>query len=126
MRWSWLLNRFVLTFGTIAVFAVVWNIYVAAHDDGIIEGHVVGPDGKPVAGATVVLSERTLLVAKPQDKTTTDAEGRFEFRDHRLHRLYLEADKVGEGHAGPVEYRLYFKGENMRLDEPLKLPGAAS
>ncbi len=120
----WLLNRFVVTIVVVAVAVGAWNIYVANNDDGIIEGQVVGPDGAPVEGATVTLSERTLLVAQARDKATTDADGRFVFRDHRLHRLYLEADKEGEGHAGPIEYRLYFKGENMVLEEAAEAAGA--
>jgi hypothetical protein len=120
---AWLLNRFVATIVIVAVVVGVWNLYVINNDDGIIEGQVVGPDGAPVEGATVTLSELTLLVAQERGKTTTDAEGRFVFRDHELHRLYLEAEKPGEGHVGPIEYRLYFNGQNMRLDEPLQLPG---
>ena len=119
----WLLNRFVATIVIVAVGA--WNLYVVNNDDGRIEGRVVGADGAPVEGATVTLSERTLLVAQPRGTTKTDAEGRFMFRDHRLHRLYLEATKQGAGRAGPIEYRLYFKGQNMLLDKPLRLPGKA-
>ena len=51
----------------------------------------------------------------------TDAEGHFAFSGHRLHRLYLEASKEGSGRIGQREYRLYFKGQNMELDEPLQL-----
>jgi hypothetical protein len=119
----WLFNRFVATVAIIAVAVGVWNLYVINNDEGIIEGQVVGPDGAPVEGAIVTLSERTLLVAQPRDKATTDSQGRFVFQDHRLHRLYLEAEKRGEGRVGPIEYRLYFKGQNMRLDEPLQLSG---
>jgi hypothetical protein len=120
---AWLLNRFVATIVVVAVVVGVWNLYVINNDDGIIEGQVVGPDGAPVEGATVTLSERTLLVAQERGKTTTDADGHFIFRDHKLHRLYLEAEKPGEGRVGPIEYRLYFKGQNMRLDKPLQLSG---
>jgi hypothetical protein len=122
----WLLNRFVITIVTVAVLVGVWNLYVIANNDGIIEGRVVGPDGAPVEGATVTLSERTLLVAQPRGEAMTDANGRFVFENHRLHRLYLEAEKDGEGRVGPIEYRLYFKGENMLLDEPLRLSGQSS
>lgn len=118
---SWITNRFVVTFGGTAILVALWNVYVAFHDDGILEGRVVGPDGSPVAGATVSLTERTLLVARPRDATTTDAEGRFVFTGHHLHHLYLDAAKDGVGRAGPVEYRLYFQGQNMALDAPLQL-----
>lgn len=121
MRWSWLNNRFAITFGTIAVLVAIWNIYIAFHDHGLIEGRVVGPNGRPVAGATVTLSERTLLVAQERGKTTTDAGGRFRFTGHALHRLYLQAEKDGVGQFGPHQYRLYFQGEDLILQAPLRL-----
>ena len=122
----WFANRFVLTFGAIAIIVALWNVYVASHDEGLIEGRVVGPGGAPVAGATVTLTERTLLVARPRGTTQTDAEGKFEFTGHDLHHLFLEAEKPGAGRADPREVRLYFKGENFRLDAPLELRGDAS
>lgn len=122
MRWNWLKNRFVLTFGGVALAAAFWNLYVVFNDDGIIRGRVVDAEGGPVEGARVTLSERSLLVARPRGQTVTDAAGRFAFQGHELHRLYLEAVKEGEGRAGPREYRLYFKGQNMDLDTPLSFP----
>ena len=121
MRRAWIFNRFVITFGGFAVLVVVWNIYISFNNDGRISGAVIGPDGAPVAGATVTLSERTLLVARPLGSVTTDSAGRFTFTDHDLHRLYLEAEKNDVGRAGPREFRLYFKGQNMTLDAPLQL-----
>ena len=120
MRWRWLKNRFVLTFGSIAVAAALWNVYVAFNDDGIIRGQVVDAGGAPVEGARVMLSERSLLVARPRGQTVTDAEGRFAFEGHELHRLYLEASKEGVGRVGQREYRLYFKRQNLELEEPLR------
>ncbi len=124
MRWSWLTNRFVVTFGSVLIVAGVWNVYVSLNDDGRITGRVVGPDGLPVEGATVVLSERTLLVAQPKDNATTGPDGSFRFDGHQLHRIYLEARKPEVGRFGPREFRLYFKGENMDLDDPLQLQGS--
>lgn len=121
MRWGWLKNRFVLTFGSIAIAAALWNIYVAFNDDGIIRGRVVDAGGSPVEGARVMLSERSLLVSRPRGHTVTDAEGRFAFDGHQLHRLYLEASKEGAGRVAQREYRLYFKGQNMELETPLRL-----
>lgn len=121
MRWGWLTNRFVVTFGSIALVTLVWNVYIAYHDHGLIEGRVVGPDGQPVGGAKVTLSERTLLVAQPKGSVDTDADGRFRFTGHDLHRLYLEARKQGVGRVGPREFRLYFNGEDLILDKPLVL-----
>jgi hypothetical protein len=121
MRWGWLKNRFVLTFGGAAVATALWNVYVVFNDDGIIRGQVVDAASTPVEGARVVLSERSLLVAQPRGQTTTDANGRFVFRGQDLHRFYLEARKEGIGSVGPREYRLYFKGQNMELETPLTL-----
>jgi hypothetical protein len=121
MRWRWLRNRFVVTFGGAALLAASWNVYIVYHDDGIIEGQVVGPDGAAVSGATVRLSEKTLLVSQPKGRTTTDVDGRFRFTGHWMHRLYLEADKEGVGRFAPREYRLYFNGENLFLRTPLQL-----
>lgn len=121
MRWSWLNNRFVITFGAIAILVAVWNVYIAFHDHGLIEGRVVGPKGAPVAGATVTLSERTLLVSQERARTRTDAGGRFKFTGHRLHRPYLTVEKDGVGQFGPRQYPLYFEGEDLILKKPLKL-----
>jgi hypothetical protein len=121
MRWKWLRNRFVVTFGGAALLTAVWNVYIVYHDDGIITGQVVGPDGAAVPGATVKLSEKTLLVPQARGETKTDADGRFEFKGHKMHRLYLEADKDGIGRFAPREYRLYFNGENLILGKPLQL-----
>ncbi len=117
-------NRYSITFGAIGLLAVAWNIYVALNDDGILAGRVVGPDGLPVAGATVVLSERTLLVSASRAQTATDAEGRFRFTGHRLYHLYLEAYREGVGRMPARELRLYFRGQNVILHEPLRLQRA--
>ncbi len=121
MRWSWLRNRFFVTFAAVALLAAAWNLYIVFNDDGIIRGRVVDAGGAPVEGASVMLSERSLLVARPRGQTVTDADGRFAFKGHELHRLYLEASKEGAGRIGQREYRLYFKGQNMELDAPLQL-----
>jgi hypothetical protein len=127
MRWSWLANRFVLCFGSVAIAALAWNVYVVLNNDGIIRGAVVDDAGNPVEGARVTLSERTLLVARPRGETVTDAAGHFSFVGHNLYRLYLDAAKTGVGRIGQQEYRLYFKGQNLHLDAPLRLrPEGAS
>ena len=126
MPWWILQNRYVVTFGLIGLAALLWNVYIAFNDDGVIEGRVVAPDGRPVAGATVVLSERSLLVTAPRARATTDEAGRFAFADHGLYRLYLEARKDGLGVFEPLEFRLYFRGQNLWLDEPLRLVSEAA
>ena len=121
MSWFLLLNRYTITFGLMAVITAGWNLYIVLNNDGIITGRVMGPDNQPVAGAAVVLSEKTLLVTAPRARTTTDANGEFRFKGHKLYRLYLEAFKEGIGRMEPKEFRLYFKGQNMALDRPLRL-----
>ncbi len=125
MNWrAFLLNRYFVTFGSIAAVTLVWNLYIAMNDDGIIRGRVVDAEGRPVAGASVVLSERTLLVTAPRDRVTTDADGRFTFTGHRFHRIWLEAAKPGVGSHPQTEYRMYFKGQNIVLDDPIRLEPA--
>jgi hypothetical protein len=118
---SVLYNRYTITFGIIALLAVAWNVYVLLNDDGIVTGYVVAADGTPIAGATVVLSEKTLLVTAPRDKTTTDADGHFTFSGHSFYHVYLEAYKEGVGRAPQQDYHLYFRGQNMHLPEPMKI-----
>ena len=91
------------------------------NDDGIVRGRVVGPDDRPVAGAKVILSEKSLLVTAPRDSAMTDAKGEFMFKGHKFYHLYLEAAKEGVGRVSPREYHLYFKGQNMTLKAPLRL-----
>ncbi len=121
MKWSVLLNRYIVTLGTVAIFTLAWNIFVVLNDDGIIKGRVVGPDGSPVEGATVILSERSLLVTAPRDQVTTGSDGGFVFSGHRFHRVWLEAAKPGVGSYPQTEYRMYFMGQNKSLSEPLRL-----
>ena len=118
---SFFTNRFFLTFGAIALLTLVWNVYIEFNDDGIIEGRVVNTAGEAVAGASVVLSDRSLLVSTPVDETVTTQDGSFKFTGHRTHRLYLEARKEGIGQFRQREFRLYFQGQNLRLDEPMLL-----
>jgi hypothetical protein len=117
----WLRNRYTLTLGSIALLVGVWNIYVALNNDGIIAGRAVTADRQPVGGATVILSERSLLVAVPKGQATTNEKGEFRFTGHALHRLYLEAHKEGVGRMPPKEFRLYFKGQNLLIEKPLVL-----
>ena len=118
---TFFLNRYTLTFGAIAIIAAIWNIYVALNNDGIIVGRVVGPDNRPAEGATVTLFQKTLYVAEPRDKTTTDKNGAFSFKGHGSYRLWLEALKEGIGKSPKEEYRLYFRNQNLNLRKPLRL-----
>ena len=121
MKKSFFLNRYVVTFGGIVIVAALWNLYIAFNNDGIIAGQVVGPDNQGVAEATVTLFQKTLYVAEPRDKTTTDQNGVFLFKGHASYKLWLEAEKKGLGKSSKEEYRLYFRNQNLTLSEPLRI-----
>jgi hypothetical protein len=118
---GWLVNRVTITFAAIAVVIVLWNLYVVQHDDGILAGTVVGPDGRPVPGAEVVLSERTIVSLEPIAQTVTDDQGHFRFTGHDRHRVVLTARKPEVGASDRLEVRLYFRNQNRELEEPLQL-----
>ncbi len=118
---GWLVNRVTVTFAVLAVVVIGWNLYVSRHDDGILEGRVVNEAGEPVAGAEVVLSERTLVSMTPIARTVTDANGDFRFEKHDRHALVLTAEKPDIGKSARLEVQLYFKNQNRRLAEPIVL-----
>jgi hypothetical protein len=114
-------NRYAVVLGLLALAVGAWNAYVAAHDDGIVEGRVVGPDGAPVAGVTVTLRERTLTTLEPRATTRTGRDGSFRFAGQRGHHIELEAAREGGSPSLRVVYRLAFRGQNLRLAGPLRL-----
>jgi hypothetical protein len=122
---GWLINRVTLTFGAIALVVLGWNLYVAAHDDGILEGQVVDAAGEPVAGAAVVLNERTIVSLAPIAETRTDAQGLFRFEGHDRHALVLTARKEGVGASPRIEVKLYFRNQNRALADPVTLAGSS-
>ncbi len=124
MSWSVVRNRYSITFGAIALLVGLWNLYVAIDAGGIITGRVVDAANRPVEGATVTLTERTLLVSAIRARTTSGPDGAFRFSGHTLYHLYLEASKEGVGRAAPREFRLYFRGQNLSLRQPLRLNSA--
>ena len=117
----WLINRFTLTLGGIAVVIIAWNLYVAGNNDGVLLGRVVGPDGSFVAHAEVQLSEQTIVSLNKLASTTTDGQGQFEFLRHDRHSLVLTAQKDGIGSSGRYRVRLLFRNQNHRMDEAVTL-----
>lgn len=117
-------NRFTLTFGTIALGVLAWNIYVAGHDDGRLTGRVVDAAGRPVAGATVVLSRKTITSLDKLREATTDDAGRFAFDDHGQYVVVLTAEKPGQGRSPRLLTRLWFRNQNLDAPQILTLPGA--
>ena len=69
-----------------------------------LEGQVVGPDGKGVAGADVWLS------SVPPRRAKSDEDGSFAF-DKLVERTYQLSAKHGEQIGGPVTYRLTAKSD---------------
>ena len=118
---SLLRNRFVAVPLAIAVVVGAWNVYVAQHDDGIVRGEVVGPDGRAVAGATVSMMEQNFTTNSDRGKTLTRADGSFEFTDNRSHNIQLRAEKAGLGRSDVVVVRLYFRAQDVTLREPLRI-----
>jgi hypothetical protein len=123
-RWRrLLLNRFVLVPGAIAAAILAWNIYVATHDNGIVEGLVVDLKGEPVPEASVALWVLNFTTYVEQARTRTGADGRFRFDGNTSHNLQLAAEKPGVGRSARVPVRLYFKAQDAILREPLRLAG---
>jgi hypothetical protein len=117
---SLLLNRFVLVPGGILIAALVWNLYVAQHNGGRIEGRVVDQAGVPVAGATVRLMALTVTTFADQAQTRSDAEGRFRFSGNASHHVQLQAEDPST-RSERMDLRLWFKGQDVELSEPLVL-----
>jgi Carboxypeptidase regulatory-like domain len=118
-----LLNRFVLVPGAIAAAIVLWNIYVATHDHGIVIGRVIDAAGQPVADATVALWVYNFTTYQETSHVKTDARGVFRFTDNPSHRIQLSAEKAGVGRSARVPLFLYFRSQDATLAAPLTLAG---
>jgi hypothetical protein len=125
-RWRrFLTNRFVLVPAGIAFLVLIWNIYVVTHDSGIVRGRVVGPDGEPVAGAAVTLWARNFTTYVERARAVSGDGGRFTIAGNDSHDIQLAAEKAGVGRSPRKRVRLYFRAQEVRLTEPLRLtPGA--
>src|SRR5579864_2588004 len=106
---GWLLNRFVLVPGAIAVVIVAWNIYVSTHDHGIVAGRVVDASGRPVADATVALWVYNFTTYEEKEHVKTASDGVFRFTNNPSHRIQLSAEKPGTGRSERLPVFLYFR-----------------
>jgi hypothetical protein len=120
-----LINRFVLVPATIAVAIALWNGYVATHDHGIVAGRVVDAAGLPVPDAAVVLWVLNFTTYVEKTRATTDSAGRFVITNNDSHNIRLAAEKPGVGRSARVPVRLYFRAQDIELNEPLILSGAS-
>ncbi len=114
-------SRFVLVPAAILAVAAAWSLYAAQHANGIVTGTVVGPDGAPVAGATVMLIELNFTTNQERARTTTGADGRFRFDNNRSHYIQVRAEKPGLGRSPQREVRLYFAAQDVEVRTPLRL-----
>ena len=119
------INRFVLVPAAIAVAIALWNGYVATHDHGIVVGRVVDTAGLPVPDAAVVLWVLNFTTYVEKTRATTDSAGRFVITNNDSHNIRLAAEKPGVGRSARVPVRLYFRAQDIELNEPLILSGAS-
>ena len=121
-KWRrWLLNRFVLVPAALVLVTVGWNLWVATHDHGIIQGRVVDAAGAPVEGADVKLWVFNFATFVVKASTTTKPDGSFEFANNPSHNIQVSAEKAGMGRSARLPIRLYFAGEDFQMKEPLQL-----
>ncbi|MBR0797315.1 carboxypeptidase regulatory-like domain-containing protein [Bradyrhizobium jicamae] len=125
-RWTrWLLNRFVLVPGTLAIIAIVWNAWVFTHNHGMIAGRVVDASGRAVEGAEVKLWVFNFTTFVEQASTQSKSDGSFQFTSNPSHNIQLSAEKPGVGRSR-IPVRLYFQSEDLTLKQPLQLTEAAT
>ena len=124
-RWrSILLNRFVLVPGAIVLAVVLWNVYVATHNNGIVTGRVVDAAGHPVADATVGLWIFNFTTYEEKERVKTDADGVFRFTNNPSHKIQISAEKPGVGRSQRMPVFLYFRSQDTELANPLRLAWA--
>lgn len=119
-----LLSRFFIVPAVIILTIVGWNLYVDEHAHGQLGGRVVDAAGKPVADATVILSVHDFVTQVEKARTRTDAAGQFQFTHNNSHLIQLQAQTSGVA-STPVKVRLWFRGQDHVVAEPLRVPGGA-
>lgn len=113
---GWLLHRFVLVPLVLAVVVGLWNVYVALHAGGVIQGEVRDAAGRPVGGATVVFFERNMINYEERLRTQTDAQGFYRFDGMNVHVGQLEARTADGRHSPRQQLRLWFRAQDVRAD----------
>lgn len=121
MSWRRILtSRFVVVPAAIAIIVALWNLYVALHAHGQLEGRVVDASGNPVAGATVTLFAHDFVTQVERTRTQTDMAGRFRFTGNDSHLIQLQAQE-GAALSPRITIRLWFRAQDRILPEPLRL-----
>jgi hypothetical protein len=120
-----LLNRFVLVPALLLLVTAGWNAWVVTHDHGIVVGRVLDAGGVPVEGAEVKLWVFDFATFVVKASTTTQPDGSFTFQRNPSHNIQISAEKPGLGRSERISVRLYFRSEDIRLQEPLRLTKGA-
>jgi hypothetical protein len=120
-----LLNRFVLVPALLVLVTAGWNAWVVTHDHGIVAGRVLDAGGVPVEGAEVKLWVFDFATFVVKASTTTRPDGSFTFDNNPSHNIQISAEKPGLGRSERISVRLYFRSEDFRLKEPLRLTKGA-
>ena len=118
-----LLNRFVLVPGTIALAALLWNGYVSLHNGGLIEGRVTDPSGRPVADAEIVVMVQNVTTFSEKGRARSGPDGVFRITDNPSHHVQIFAE-TPSGRSERRDLRLWFRGQDTVLDEPLVVGSA--
>jgi carboxypeptidase family protein len=125
-KWPRLLrNRFVVVPALLLVLTAGWNAWVVTHDHGIVAGRVLDASGTPVEGAEVKLWVFNFATFVVTASTTTKPDGSFRFENNPSHNIQVSAEKPGLGRSARISVRLYFRSEDIRLNEPLRLTEGA-
>jgi hypothetical protein len=114
-------NRVGAALLAVAAIIAAINLYVSFNDDGVLIGTVVDPNGRPVPDAQVTIYRPALIGLEEIATQTTDAAGRFRFEDHDHHHPAVQARVPGLGQSDLRRVRLYFRNQNRRLDDPIRL-----
>jgi hypothetical protein len=108
-------HRFVLAPLLFILAVAGWNLYVVAHDDGIITGSVRTADGKPASGVEVVFLERDFVNYQEKYRTRTDVEGRYRFDNMQVYIGQIEARAPDGLRSERMLVRLWFRAQNTNL-----------
>lgn len=121
MNRAWMRSRWVIVPGILAILVGGWNLYVSANAHGVIEGRVIDLAGRPVPGATVTLYNRSFITNEARAEARTGADGGFRFDDNTSHAVQLQAEAPGFARGARVTLRLWFRGQDTTMHEPLVL-----
>lgn len=111
-------SRFVVVPAALAVFILIWNIYVSLHAHGLLVGRVVDRAGHPIAGATVILFTHDFVTQVEKARTETNVSGTFRFTQNDSHLVQLQA-LDGPESSPRVTIRLWFRAQDRVLGVPL-------